>query len=227
MRRQAWLKTFPKPQADKAINALQLAWKEMACRHRTDFNRETIEPRLTLVVASYLRDVISTRLRLLGHWGAEDVKSKVDFSTGKIIERIRTDIEYLWNNEKQNLCIVFEFKRLGRDSGSRKHYYGENGLRRFVTGSYSLKHPLAVMVAVVLDDRNACVTPLTEDLQTEVIAGPLAMRKHEGAYLHSPSPLFPGVADFDTEHIRESAKAPAHGTICVSHMFLEFGYPPI
>lgn len=227
MRRQAWLKTFPKPQADKAVNALQLAWKEMASSHKTGFNRETIEPRLTLVLASYLRDVLSTRLRLLGHWGTEDVKAKVDYSTGKIIERIRTDIEYLWNNEKQNLCIVFEFKRLSRVLGSRKHYYGENGMLRFVTGSYGLKQPLAFMAAVVLDDRHTCVTLLREDLQKDDIVGMLAMRKHKGVYLHTPSSLFPGAADFDTEHTREPAKSPAHGTICISHMFLEFGYPAI
>ncbi len=225
MTRKAWLKTFPKPQANKAVHALQLAWSELASNYKTDFNRETREPRLTLVLATYLRDVISIRLKLLGHWGAEDVKAKVDFSSGKIIEQIRTDIEYLWNDHTQNLCIVFEFKKLDQKNRSHKHYYGENGLLRFVTGDYSLKQPLAFMAAVVLDDRHSCVTALRQALQ-HASTSLCAICQNKGDFLHTPSNLFPGIADFDTEHARDPAKAPPHGTIHVSHMFLEFGYPP-
>lgn len=32
-------------------------------------------------------------------------------------------------------------------------------------------------------------------------------------------------ADFDTEHDRDPALAARHGTIRVSHFFMEFGYP--
>lgn len=45
-----------------------------------------------------------------------------------------------------------------------------------------------------------------------------------GAAYAKPSALFPA-ADFDTEHDRDPALAPSHGTIRVSHFFFAFGYP--
>jgi hypothetical protein len=225
MSREAWLKTFPKPQADKAVHALHLAWREMASTYKSGFNREIAEPKLTLVLASYLRDVISTRLKLLGHWGAEDVKAKIDFASGKIIKQVRTDIEYLWNDQAQNLCLVFEFKKLNQKGKSHKHYYGEQGLLRFVTGDYSLKQPIAFMVAVVLDNRRSCITALRQTLQHDKTAKRLSLCESKGSFLHTPSKLFPEMADFDTEHIRPTGKGPSHGIIRISHIFLEFGYP--
>lgn len=223
-KRDAWLKVFPIPQASKAVDALTEGWQEMATHPKPAFNHETHEPDLTLVLTAYLRDVVSYKKRLLGYWTAEDNHGSIDFTTGKIAKRTRTDIGYHWHDDKENFSVVFEFKKLDRHERSRKHYYGESGMQRFVTGTYGKKHPLAFMTGILVDDWAACVPPLRASLQQPGISGVLQMCTVGGQLLQTPSVLFPAKAAFDSEHLRDRDKAPEHGTIRIAHLFLPFGY---
>lgn len=202
-KRDAWLEVFPIQQASKAVDALTDGWQEMASRPKSSFNHETHEPDLTLVLTAYLRDVLYHKKKLLGYWTAEDNHGNIDFSTGKIFKRTRTDIGYHWHDDQENYSVVFEFKKLDRHERSRKHYYGESGMQRFVTGSYSKKHPLAFMTGILVDDWNACVPPLRASLQQPDIAGLLQMCSIHNQLLQTPSVLFPTKAAFDTEHLRD------------------------
>jgi hypothetical protein len=96
---------------------------------------------------------------------------------------------------------------------------------RFVTGNYSLREPVAVMAGILIGGESQCVPPLMKALQQPDVCGALSMRcTAHGDWLCIPSVIFPAVAVFDTEHTRSPEKAPAHGTIGISHMFLAFGY---
>jgi hypothetical protein len=218
----SWLDAFPFQRMATAVDALVEGWQELARHPTTGFNHATHEPDLTLVLASYLRDVLQHTRKLVGHWSAEDNYGDIDYSTCTIFKRTRTDIGYHWN-DTQNYSIVFEFKKLDRRKRSRKHYYGEEGMQRFVSGSYSKNQPLALMAGILVDDWNECVDPLKKELQEESVVQSLKMQKKGSLVLHAPSAFSPA-ATFDTEHARPAGKAPPHGTILISHIFLPFGY---
>lgn len=225
-KRDPWLKAFPLAEAAKSVDAILQAWKELAARHAPGFLYDTKEPDLTLVLTDYLRNVISPRLGLLGSWGAENVGATVDPKTLKIMARHRTDIQYRWNNASTALDVVFEFKKLDHTETSRKHYYGPNGMQRFVSGPYSKRQPIALMAAILIDPYSDCVPGLRHALQLPGVSSELRIRKSEhGHTIRAPSRLFPNHAEFDTEHMRPKPLAPKHGTIHLAHLFLAFPYP--
>ncbi len=81
------------------------------------------------------------------------------------------------------------------------------------------------MVGVLLDPELEVVPPIRAALEEVSLATALRLRKTAaGLAYERPSTLF-SHADFDTEHERDAALAPTHGTIRVSHFFFSFGYP--
>lgn len=158
-------------------------------------------------------------------WAAEDIIGDIDPATGAMIEERRTDIVYGWNNETQAMQLVFEFKRLGRQKKHRDHYLRDQGLGRFVTGIYSRKQAVAAMVGVLLDPEPEIVPHIRDALGDTALATLLRLKPTAAGEPYSrPSSMFTA-ADFDTEHEREAALAPSHGSIRVSHFFFAFGYP--
>jgi len=219
-----WFTAFPIQPATEAVEALRQAWSELAARPRPDFNEKTKETALTKRLKVYVENYTARQRGLLGMWAAEDISGEIDPATGKLVER-RTDIVYGWNNDIQDLKLVFEFKRLGRQKRHRDHYLRDRGLGRFVTGMYSRQQAVAAMVGVLLDPEPEVVPAIRKALANGALATALRLRSTPaGEPFARPSTLF-AAADFDTEHERDPALAPAHGTIRVSHFFLAFGYP--
>ena len=219
-----WLAAFPLQSATQAVDALREAWTELAQRPRADFNPKTNEAALTKRLKIYVENHTARQHGLLGMWSAEDVIGEVDPTTGQLVEERRTDIVYGWNDTVQGMRLVFEFKRLGRQKKHRDHYLRDNGLGRFVTGIYSRRQAVAAMVGILLDPENDVVPPIRKALEDNALGTALRLRRtSSGNPIARPSILFPA-ADFDTEHEREPALAPTHGTIRVSHFFLAFGY---
>ena len=220
-----WFAAFPIKPATEAVEALRQGWIELAKRPRDDFNPKTEEVKLTKRLKIYVENYIARERGLLGIWAAEDIIGEIDPITGSLIEERRTDIVYGWNDSVQNMKLVFEFKRLGRQKKYRDHYFAQDkGLGRFVTGIYSRKQAIAAMVGVLLDPESEVVPPIRAALGDAILATALRLRNSPtGAPYTRPSIFFH--ADFDTEHERDVALAPVHGTICVSHFFFAFGYP--
>ncbi|RWP03606.1 MAG: Fis family transcriptional regulator [Mesorhizobium sp.] len=219
-----WLSAFPLQPAIEAVEALRQGWTELAARPRPDFNPKTKEDALTKRLKIYVENHVARERGLLGMWAAEDIIGEIDPLTGALIEERRTDIVYGWNSDVQAMKLVFEFKRLGRQKKHRDHYLREQGLGRFVSGIYSRRQAVAAMVGVLLDPEAEIVPPIRDALGDAALATLLRLRPTgTGAYA-KPSSLFSS-ADFDTEHDREPALAPSHGTIRVSHFFFAFGYP--
>ena len=148
---------------------------------------------------------------------------QVDPVTLEIIESHRTDIQYSWNDEHKSYRLIFEFKRVDHQEAMRKLYCGDKGLLRFVTGKYSEKESVAIMVAILLRSRKEAWEPLRKPLmQAGTLSSAWMVACPKKGYLRTPSDLFPGDVEFDTEHLRSTDLAPAHHTIRVSHMCLEF-----
>lgn len=220
-----WFAAFPIRPATEAVEALRQGWTELAGRPRPDFNPKTKEDGLTKRLKVYVENHVARERGLLGMWAAEDIIGDVDPNTGAMLEERRTDIVYGWNDDVRGMKLVFEFKRLGRQKKHRDHYLQDQGLGRFVTGIYSRKEAVAAMVGVLLDPEPEVVPPIREALQDAALATFLRLRRlPSGLPYARPSAMFTG-ADFDTEHERDAALAPTHGTIRVSHFFFAFGYP--
>lgn len=220
-----WAAAFPLKSATEAVTAVCTAWKFYASAPRPDFNRTTSEPKLTKLICCYVRRVVAPDLGLLGTWAAENVIADLDPVTGKLIEERRTDIQYGWNDDaaRQQLELVFEFKRLRATKSDRKHYLGRKGLQRFVTGMYSEGQERALMVGILLDSKAAVLPPLKAEFAVPALAAQLALvPAASGAPLIQPAAF--AQADFDTEHMRPPPRGHASGRIKVSHMFLEFAY---
>lgn len=219
-----WLSAFPLQPATEAVEALRQGWLELAERPRPDFNPKTKEDALTKRLKVYVENHVARQRGLLGMWAAEDIIGEIDPTTGALIEERRTDIVYGWNSDVLTMKLVFEFKRLGRQKKHRDHYLREQGLGRFVTGIYSRRQAVAAMVGVLLDPEEDVVPPIRDALGDTALAMSLRLRPTKtGEPYARPSPLFAS-ADFDTEHERDPALAPSHGTIRVSHFFFAFGY---
>lgn len=220
----AWMEAFPMDQANRAVEALLRSWREMASKERSHFSPKIREPKLTRVVRAHVRNKVAPEMKLLGHWGTEGVENEVDMETGEILEEGRTDIEYMWNNETVQLTLVFEFKKLTALSESRKRYL-RDGLMRFVTGVYSVGEPLAVMVGILMAPSTETIGGLRRSIDLAPTGAAIrACSNGDGRFVHAPSVLFPNHAVFDTEHLRNPEKAPAHGTIRIAHTFVEFPY---
>ena len=220
-----WFAAFPIQPATEAVEALRQGWTELAGRPRPDFNPKTKEDGLTKRLKVYVENHVARERGLLGMWAAEDIIGDVDPNTGAMLEERRTDIVYGWNDDVRGMKLVFEFKRLGRQKKHRDHYLQDQGLGRFVTGIYSRKEAVAAMVGILLDPEPEVVPPIREALQDAALATFLRLRRlPSGLPYARPSAMFTG-ADFDTEHERDAALAPTHGTIRVSHFFFAFGYP--
>lgn len=220
-----WFTAFPIQPATEAVEALRQAWTELAAVERADFNPKTKEGALTKRLKIYVENYTARERGLLGMWAAEDIIGDIDPATGELIEERRTDIVYGWNDDVRAMKLVFEFKRLGRQKKHRDHYLKDQGLGRFVTGIYSRQQAVAAMVGVLLDPEAEVVPPIRKALENSALATMLQLRATAaGQPFAKPSTMFT-TADFDTEHDRDPALAPTHGTIRVSHFFLAFGYP--
>ncbi len=223
--RDAWLELFPRSEATQAVDALCVTWSRMADRYRPKFNHKTYEHRITRSLVTLLRKW-SDELGLMGHWGSEQEVGELDLETGSVEDFQRTDIVYQWNDATQKLELVFELKKLNSNSKSRS-LYAKKGIADFVDGQYSRRQPVALMAGILTEPHTACVPPLIKSLTRPAMKAALSLRHTEdGKATYEPSLLFPDHADFDTEHTRPPELGPSHGTIRISHLFLEFGYSP-
>ena len=184
---------------------------ELADRPRASFNPATKEDALTKRLKVYVENYTARQRGLLGMWSAEDIIGDIDPATGDLIQERRTDIVYGWNDDAQDMRLVFEFKRLGRQKRHRDHYLRDQGLARFVTGIYSRRQAVAAMVGVLLDPEPDVVPHIRTALTDAALRTALRLRPTPaGEPIARPSALFTA-ADFDTEHERDPSLAPTHG----------------
>ena len=218
-----WFDAFPVEPVRRAVDALLDSWSQLIRMPRTAFHAQRREPELTRILKAHVERVTARERGVLGMWAAEHVINVIHPDTGEIVMERRADIVYGWNNEYGGIKVVFEFKKLSKNTRSRSKYLGRDGLQRFVTGIYSIGEPVAVMVGILVDPLCSVVPALRDALNDLGYIADLRLRRTPaGEICHMPSELFPGVANFDTEHERPLALASTHGGIRVAHIFLGF-----
>jgi hypothetical protein len=220
--RTGWQAAFLAGHAPSAVEALQRGWQDLLARG-TSLSPTMKEPALTELLCLYLQSQ-SERDKLTGLWGYENLQGDVTFGPkgeAKVTKRKRTDIRYFSNLESPALNLIFEFKKLSHGKSTRDKYAGEEGMLRFVTGEYSKRQPLALMVGILTMHPDDCIPPLTRFLNSADAKSLLLMETVAGKQTRAPSSFF-AHAHFDTEHVRPADRAPAHGTIVISHLFVDF-----
>lgn len=225
--RTSWQRAFRSGDAPTVVRALRAAWDYLVATSPDTCRPEEPEPRLTILLGAHLHATKADH-KLTGQWSYERQQGNVRRKTARglyVVDRKRTDIQYFSNREDPVLDLVFEFKKLGHQKSHREHYVGEDGMLRFVTGEYSLRQPLAVMVGILVTHADDSLPPLTQWLNGLDAKTLLYMETIDGQQMRRPSSFFPAESLFDTEHLRPREKAPAHGTIVISHIFL--GYPDL
>jgi hypothetical protein len=228
--RLTWQNAFRQGDAPAVVRALHQAWTLLATVDSPDtFRVESREPELTELLCVHLRET-KHKTKLSGFWHYESQQGetrRVSAQGKRVHKRKRTDILFTSDRCDPPLELVFEFKKLGRSKPRRDAYCGEEGMLRFVTGEYSKFQPLAVMVGILIEHRDDCLPPLIRFLDSAEAKTLLHLESVRGKNRHIPSRFFPDESPFDTEHLRPTDRAPAHGTIVISHLFLEpAGLPP-
>jgi hypothetical protein len=225
MTASGWLAAFPHEDARTVVTALCRVWRELTNLSAHTFHNKRREPELTELLCEQIRAVFKERTKLTGQWSYERRKGKI-VKTGKkslaVANRKRTDIEYFSDRPTPPLELIFEFKKLDHTLARRKVYAGDEGMLRFVTGDYSVKQPVAVMVGILSGTEAACVPPLKTFLEKENMRKMLKMAPSPQPCITAPSEIFDPAAHFDTIHEREPELAPPHGSITLCHVFLGF-----
>lgn len=221
--RDQWRTVFPLNEAQRAAKFLRDTWEELVTTKPQGFRATLRENKLTEKLYIYLARTSTGKGRLTGFWINEKPDGELDdpHSTDpQIVKRIRKDITYASNLDNQRLELIFEFKKLS-SKNSWVQYKGQDGMRRFVDGTYAKGLPLALMVGLVIGDYDSCLKGLKLSLQSKGSRDDLRMVDRDtGKYIFEPSTAFPSVAHFDTEHNRPADRAPRHGTMLLSHIFV-------
>lgn len=223
--RDAWSAAFPMDEATRAVEFLVKTWQEVVPAKREFFNATQRENVHTEKFWFYLQSLSLSKGRLTGQWSYEHPEVFMEDATALtpvLNKRIRKDITYFSNRNDDQLLLIFEFKKLRATKDSWKTYHGTEGMRRFVDGHYAIGRPLAFMVGMIIGDRLECIAGLRRSILSPGTLSDLRMISRSGGqYIFDPSLHFPQTAEFDTEHNRPASKAAKHGTILLSHLFLD------
>ena len=220
--RTGWHKAFKAGDAAQCVAVMHRAWTELVAASPETFRPGEKEHHLTELLCQYLADTRAST-RLTGLWSYENHQGRLDRKNPKgmvVTQRKRTDIRYFSNREDPALNLIFEFKKLDHRKTARDGYISE-GMLRFITGEYSIGQPLALMVGILTIHRNDTLPALHQWLDSPDAKSLLFMETLKTGQRRVPSAFFEQAA-FDTEHLRPCDKAPSHGTIVISQLFLDF-----
>lgn len=214
-----WRLVFPYEETRKVVALIQQTWDSLVANKTPKFNPASDEPHLT----QFLRAVLKTKkteVGLSGNFTAEEIDADANLLTGKLDNRSRADIKYF--SDRTEVDLTFEFKKLKPSSESRRKYYGESGMMRFVDGKYSRDKHLAFMVGLIASDTEKSIKALKLAIGKPETATQLHLLKsEEGAYIHEPSRELENLVQFDTEHSRAALGDQPDIVLC--HLFLLYG----
>ncbi len=217
--KDAWREAFPAQSAGRVVEYMLATWNELAARKLYHFSWAQTEPKLTLALKEILKDNAHT-VGLQGFWGGEDQSVKLDPATLKPLKGYRTDIIY--HSDLEGLSLTFEWKKLKGTSASRKAFYGKEGMGRFLEDDgYAKRQPFGLMVGIIESPRHRKDTQsLMVAMNKDDILALLHMIPDDGGvHLRAPSRELPGLAMFDTQHVRHSG---GFSTFTFIHLFVEF-----
>jgi len=220
--KDAWREAFPAESARKVVAYVLKSWAQTAARKVPAFTWTVDEPDLTQTLTDVLRSG-SRAAGLSGGWGSEGTSADRDPDTLKKRKGFRTDITYYSDREYPKiLSLTFEWKKLKEHGNSRKAYWGPNGMGRFFeTGGYANDAPFGLMVGIYESPaQRSHVAALKRAMNMDDAIGFLNyIPDDNGKHLRHPSVEMPKLADFDTQHVRQSG---GFETFTFSHLFVCF-----
>jgi len=212
-----WKKLFPPDEFQRVMAFVVSTWSDLAKRNMPNFHLKRPEPRLT----KYFKTVLESqkiRSGILGHFASENVGGDADLESGDLLNEKRTDLQFF--SARTDLSLTMEFKKLRDKNGSRKSYYGFDGMLRFVSSKYAQGLPIGIMIGLVGHDKDEAIQGLLQALGKPAIQSELHMLPDlEGKKVRKPSTHLPMPSLFDTEHSRAALNG--SGEIVLCHIFLE------
>lgn len=218
----AWKEAFPIASAQKVVTFVLATWHDLASRKQPAFGWTRNERKLTTLMKQALADR-SHNAGLSGNWGAEDVSLKYDKKTLEVTREFRTDIQYYSDREYPKiLSLTFEWKKLRHGKNSLDAYHGAQGMGRFLeVDGYAKNAPFGLMVGIVESPTaRVRIEALKKSMLTEEAAADLCyIPSGTGKLIREPSDELPGLAEFDTQHVRVSGE---FHTFLFSHLLVSF-----
>lgn len=215
-----WSLALPEARAADVVRTLVEGFTELSAGIPEDFRFDRGEPDITKRLTRHLQTILPLTL-VTGFWNFEVSTVAKDMTDSR-----RLDISYttVWEG-KDNVLMIFECKKLynGTDKRSQQYRrrYIDEGIYRFVKGSYAPDEPVGFMVGFVNNAAKGTVPKLVSSLAKGAATVLLGLRQYApGRYWLAPPLLFVEHAAFETCHQRDKP----FPEITLYH--LELAFPP-
>ncbi|HOY79137.1 MAG TPA: hypothetical protein PLN33_15080 [Hyphomonadaceae bacterium] len=212
-----WILALPLVRTEEVIGTLVQGFRELAATDVADFQFDLKEPDITKRLTRHLQTILTETL-VSGFWDFEINQVRKNMTDPR-----RLDICYSTVEDGTNVRLIFECKKLyaSTDQRARRHRNGylNEGVSRFVTGSYAPQDPAAFMVGFVDKVGRGAVRSLVSTLSKGSAVVDLCLREYSAKkYWRAPPALFADHALFETCHLRAST----FPEITLYHLELDF-----
>lgn len=212
---QEWYDCFPVDRIGDVLAYVAASWADLSTRFPLKHHAQESEPNLTKSLSDHLDDAVRRRLAGIGGRFHSERPINERNSVGRRKQLGRTDIEYHLPRDG-SATLVLEFKKL-KGANRWRQAYREKGVLKFVQGPYATTETVGVMCGFVSSD----LALETAAVRAGIERGRLKLAcvaTEIGTHVSEPSQLAPGVASFDTEHVRPTMVAT--GPIRLGHLFV-------
>jgi hypothetical protein len=216
-----WAMALPLPDTERVVTCLVDGFHQLKAFPKT-YKFAEKETNLTKRLTLHLQNTQSVGLAI-GFWDFE-----VSTDTKNEDDPRRLDIRFSTVvNNSQKVLLIFECKKLGTPTSPQatrhRRSYIDEGIARFVKGSYAPTEPLGFLIAFVEYKTSTAMVSLKQALGKSTIQGVLNMIKHSNnQYIAEPPDRFASHALFSTEHVRQINGANVTQTIALYHIPLTF-----
>lgn len=197
-----WSLVLPISRAEQIVETLVNAFREIADAPAPDVSFDDGETAISKRLTRHLQTLLPDTL-VSGFWDFEVSTVKSDMSDSR-----RLDITYgTVVQDTHNVRFIFECKKLYGVTDTRaKQYrrrYLEEGVRRFVIGSYAPDQPVAFMIGYVDPKGVGAVKATTASMAQGNAVIELGLRAYDkGRFHEAPPRQFAKHAVMETHHLR-------------------------
>ena len=197
-----WAMALPLADTEQVIHTFVAEFHALAAAKVGEFAFELSETKISQRLTRHLQAVLPATLQS-GFWDFETQACREDMTDFR-----RLDITYSTVWDRRNARLVFECKKLyalpdRRAKRSRREYV-DQGVHRFVRGSYAPADPAAFMVGFVAAAGNKELLDARSLLAMAANRVTMRLRDYGGTqFWKAPPTLFAGYALFETCHLRD------------------------
>jgi hypothetical protein len=213
-----WQQAFPPQEIPEILRYVVQTWNWLRITYPHVHTYEKKEPDLTDSLCEALNDDARKFANGIGSAFESETGELMRRSDGSVQRVGRTDIKVIFGTPGTP-ALTIEFKKLdGREKQRRRYCF--QGIQRFIDGRYAANQTYGVMCGFTAHDKDSELPFLINYIERPRNAARLScVNAYSGAFAHRPSLCAPGIADFDTNHYRQSLIPPS--TIVLGHMLLD------